>query len=46
MAAEHKHIKILAADPSGEGLTVHFSDGTRLCSRHISSIKYETTRGT
>jgi hypothetical protein len=28
MAAEHKHIKILAADPSGEGLIIHFSDGT------------------
>ena len=28
MAAEHKDIEILAADPSGKGIIIHFSDGT------------------
>jgi hypothetical protein len=28
MATEHRHIRILAAEPSGRGLIIHFSDGT------------------
>ena len=28
MAAEHKDIEILAADSSGKGIIIHFSDGT------------------
>ena len=28
MAAAHKDIQILAADPSGKNIIIHFSDGT------------------
>ena len=28
MAIEHAHISILSAEPAGNGLVIHFSDGT------------------
>ena len=28
MAADHKDIEILSAEPAGKGIIIHFSDGT------------------